>query len=217
MGSPTYLTLLHRGAEADLFIFEGSLWKAVLKKRVRKMYRTAQLDKRIRRERTNREILAMHMAKSLGVRAPTLLEANQEDCSIIMNFIEGVLARDALDSTAPSVARTILRDLGFQVGLLHAGEFVHGDLTTSNVIIGPNSRTYMLDFGMSTHTGETEDMGVDLHLFERSLITSHNNETRSFMRAFSRGYAESIGPVEARKAFKKAIIISRRGRYFALR
>ncbi len=217
MDSSTGLTLLHRGAEADLFTFELSRWKAVLKKRVRKEYRRVELDNRIRRERTAREALAMHTAKRLGVRAPTLLEVNPENCSIKMNFIDGVLARNALDSTSPLVARTILRDLGRQVGLLHDGEMVHGDLTTSNVIIAPGFRTYMLDFGMSSHTIEAEDMGVDLHLLERSLVTSHNSDTMSYMRAFSRGYAESVGSAQAHKAFKKAAVIARRGRYFALR
>ncbi len=217
LDSSTELTLLHRGAEADLFTFELNPWKAVLKKRVRKKYRILELDKRIRRERTTREALAMHAAKRLGVRTPTLLEVNPEGCSIKMNYIDGVLARNVLDSTSPSVARTILRDLGCQVGLLHGGEIVHGDLTTSNVVIAPGLRTYMLDFGMSSHTAQDEDMGVDLHLLERSLAASHTSDTRSSVRAFSRGYAESVGSAQARKVFRRATIIARRGRYFALR
>ncbi len=217
MDSSTELTLLHRGAEADLFTFKLTPWKAVLKKRVRKTYRTMELDSRIRRERTAREALSMHTAKRLGVRAPTLLEVNPEDCSIKMNFIDGVLARNALDTSPTSVARTILRDLGRQVGLLHGGEIVHGDLTTSNVIIAQGIRTHLLDFGMSSQSSEAEDMGVDLHLLERSLVTSHTTDTSSSMRAFSRGYAGSLGSAQAHKAFKKAAMIARRGRYFALR
>lgn len=217
MDSSEELTLLYRGAEADLFTFQLSPWMAVLKKRVRKTYRTVGLDKRIRRERTAREALVMHSAKRMGVRAPSLLEVNPDDCSITMTFIHGALARNALDSTSPTVRRNILRDLGRQVGLLHRGEIAHGDLTTSNIIIGHDFRTYMLDFGMSSHTNEAEDMGVDLHLLERSIATSHTTDTRTFMRTFSIGYTESIGVAKARAAFKKAAMIARRGRYFAIR
>jgi Kae1-associated kinase Bud32 len=211
------LTLLYRGAEADLFTYEMGPWTAVLKKRVRKTYRSMELDKRIRKERTAREALAMHTAKQLGVRTPTLLEVNSSDCSISMTFIHGDSARNGLDSISPSDSRVILRDLGRQVGLLHNGDIVHGDLTTSNILIDRSLKTHMIDFGMSSHTDEAEDMGVDLHLLERSIATSHTGDTGASMRAFSEGYTESVGGVWARAAFKKAVMISKRGRYFALR
>ncbi len=211
------LTPLYRGAEADLFTFEMGPWKAVLKRRVRKTYRAVELDKRIRTERTTREALAMHAAKRLGVRAPTLLEISPNECSIIMTYIHGASARSALDSTSPLDAKAILTDLGRQVGLLHSGGIVHGDLTTSNIIIDTGLRTHMLDFGMSAHTSEAEDMGADLHLLERSIATSHTGDREASIRAISRGYAESSGTARARAAFKKAATIARRGRYFALR
>ncbi len=211
------LTLLYRGAEADLFTFEMGPWKAVLKKRVRKTYRAIELDKRIRKERTTREALAMHAAKRLGVRAPTLLEINPKECSIVMTYIDGTSARSTLDLTSSSDSRVILTDLGRQVGLLHGGGIVHGDLTTSNIIIDSSLRTHLLDFGMSSHTCEAEDMGADLHLLERSIATSHTSDTGASIRAFSKGYAESSGAARARAAFKKAATIARRGRYFALR
>jgi len=217
MDSSTKLTLLHRGAEADLFTLVLARWKAVLKRRIRKTYRTAELDVKIRRERTTREALAMHAAKRLGVRAPTLLEVNPEDCSIKMNFIDGVLARNVIDPTSSSDSITIFENFGRQVGILHNGGIVHGDLTTSNVIIAPGFRTFMLDFGMSSHSDEVEDIGVDLHLFERSLATTHTRDTRAFMRAFSKGYRETVGSAQSQKSLKKAAVIARRGRYLALR
>lgn len=217
MDPPAQLTLLYRGAEADLFTFEMGPWKAVLKKRVRKGYRAIELDKRIRTERTSREALAMHAVKCLGVRAPTLLEINPNECSIIMTYVHGTSARSALDSTSPPDSKSILTDLGRQVGLLHGGDIVHGDLTTSNIIIDSGLRTHMLDFGMSSHTSEGEAMGADLHLLERSIATSHTSETRASIRAFLKGYAESVGAARARAVFKKASTIARRGRYFALR
>src|SRR5467141_5416019 len=89
---------LHRGAEADLFLSELPPWKAVIKRRVRKAYRNEELDSRIRKERTVRESSAIRDAKVAGAKSPSILGLDLERCSIIMTFVDGVAARDAIDT-----------------------------------------------------------------------------------------------------------------------
>ncbi len=211
------ISLLHRGAEADLFLTRLGSWKAVKKIRVRKAYRNHQLDARIRRERTAREASALHEAKGAGVRTPSMLDVDQQDYSISMTFIEGEVMRDQLDNLSKPRRAEILQEIGQQIGKLHLKGLVHGDLTTSNIILSSNGLPFILDFGMSSHSTEPEDRGVDLHLLQRSISTSHTLDPHSSARAIIKGYRKVLGKKEAGLSLRKQLEIARRGRYFAIR
>ncbi len=209
--------LLHRGAEADLYLSTLGPWEVIVKKRVNKSYRIGELDTRIRKERTVREASVLHEAKKAGVRSPALLDIDLEDYAITMSYIRGKLARDSLDQLEGATRLRLFRDVGRQIGLLHLGELVHGDMTTSNIIISEAQTPFILDFGMAHHSLEPEDRGTDLHLLHRSIATSHVIDTGSCLRALSKGYRETAGAMQAKRSFAKAAEIARRGRYFALR
>ena len=209
--------LLHRGAEADLFLSKLGPWEAVVKQRVRKDYRNPVLDDRIRRERTAREATALQEAKKAGVRTPSVLAVDLDKHSITMTRVAGLLARDNLDRMSPETSAGIFQELGRQIGLLHMEGTVHGDLTTSNIIISEGGIPFILDFGMSSRSFETEDRGVDLHLLRRSIATSHAVNSDHCVKAVLRGYSVAAGHRQAGLSFRKAAEIARRGRYFAIR
>jgi TP53 regulating kinase-like protein len=209
--------LLHRGAEADLYLSRMGRWDTVVKRRIRKRYRHPELDSRIRRERTAKEATVLHEARKLGVRTPVVLSVDLEATSIVMTHVKGALARDSLERVGDRSSLAFLAELGRQVGLLHSGGIVHGDLTTSNIIIVRRSTPFLLDFGLSLRSSDDEDRGVDLHLLKKSLAATHVVEEKSSSKIVSRGYKEILGPKEAHGALSKAAEISRRGRYFALR
>lgn len=209
--------LIHRGAEADLYSSEFAQWKVVIKKRVKKGYRDSGLDEEIRRERTVREASALHENRRAGVRTPTLFAVDLESSSITMSFLEGQVARDGLDGTTGSIVKEIFYELGVQMGRLHGNRLVHGDLTTSNIILVGNKIPFLIDFGMSSYSEEPEDRGVDLHLLQRSLLTSHALDSRSCVKAAFQGYRKTLGSIEANETLRKQVQISRRGRYFAIR
>jgi len=208
---------LHRGAEADLFLSELPPWKAVVKRRVRKVYRHEELDAKIRKERTVRESSAIREAKVAGTRAPSILGLDLERFSIIMTFIDGKVARDAIDTMSDSRRISLLEELGRQVGFLHSAGIVHGDLTTSNIILPEDGKPFIIDFGMASRTSEPEDRGTDLHLLQRSLIATHALDPTSSFRRVVKGYHESAGDKIAESSLRKAGEIARRGRYFAIR
>ncbi|HZD13016.1 MAG TPA: lipopolysaccharide kinase InaA family protein, partial [Candidatus Binatus sp.] len=117
----------------------------------------------------------------------------------------------------PSGRDKLFEDLGKQMGLLHARGIVHGDLTTSNLLVSPENHVYLIDFGLANYSREPEDRAVDLHLLKRSISTSHNiSEARCF-KAFSKGYSSLLGSRPASRVYEKAREIARRGRYFAIR
>jgi len=208
---------LHRGAEADLFLSELPPWRAVVKRRVRKAYRHEELDAKIRKERTVKEASAIRDAKIAGARAPSILGLDLERFSIIMTFVEGLVARDAIDMMSDSQRLSLLEELGRQVGFLHSAGIVHGDLTTSNIIVPSDGNPFIIDFGMAARSSEPEDRGTDLHLLQRSLIATHALDAASSFKRVAKGYRESAGEKTAESSLRKAAEIARRGRYFAIR
>ena len=208
---------LHRGAEADLFLSELPPWKAVVKRRVRKAYRHEELDAKIRKERTVKESSAIRDAKIAGARTPSILGLDLERYSIIMTFIDGMVARDAIDTMGNSRRLPLLEELGRQVGFLHSAGIVHGDLTTSNIILPDGGKPFIIDFGMATKSSEPEDRGTDLHLLQRSLIATHALDATSSFKRVAKGYREAAGEETTRSSLRKAAEIARRGRYFAIR
>jgi TP53 regulating kinase-like protein len=208
---------LHRGAEADLFLSQLPPWKVVVKKRVRKPYRHEQLDASIRKERTIKEASAIRDAKVAGARLPSILGLDIERFTIIMTFIDGLLARDIVDTTSGARRLALLEELGRQVGFLHAAGITHGDLTTSNIIVPEDGKPFMIDFGMARKSTDHEDHGSDLHLLQRSLIATHALDPTSSVRRVAKGYREVVGEEMARSSLRKAAEIARRGRYFAIR
>jgi TP53 regulating kinase-like protein len=210
-------TPLHRGAEADLSLTTIGPWKVVVKRRVRKEYRNPILDERIRHDRTISEASVIHEAKTAGARVPSIVGVDIENNAIVMTHMAGTVARECLDDMGRSEAQKLLRTIGEQIGLLHTAGIVHGDLTTSNVIVSPSGAPFIIDFGMSRRSVEPEDRGVDLHLLQRSIIASHRQNPSSMMNSMIHGYEKTTGKKVASSTWRKAHEIARRGRYFAIR
>lgn len=215
--SETGLETLHRGAEADLFLSTDGPLKTVVKRRVRKDYRNKALDERIRRERTLAEVSILHDAKVAGVKVPSILRVEPDSNTFWMTFVEGMVARDGLDEMRPKVAKELFNHLGAMIGLLHSHGIVHGDLTTSNIVVTSSGEPFLVDFGMARRSSDPEDMGVDLHLLHRSVAASHNHDPADLFKTLSAGYAATAGKRAHKLSWAKAREIARRGRYFAIR
>jgi len=210
-------TPLHRGAEADLSLATIGPWRVVIKRRVRKEYRHPSLDEQIRHDRTLSEASIIHEAKTAGARVPSIVGVDIENNAIAMTHLDGTVARQRLDDMSTTEARKLLRSIGEQIGLLHRASIVHGDLTTSNVIVSPSGAPFIVDFGMSRRSIEPEDRGVDIHLLQRSIVASHSKNPSSMMNAMIIGYEQTAGKKVADSTWRKAREIARRGRYFAIR
>ena len=78
------------------------------------------------------------------------------------------------------------KEIGRKVGILHQNEIIHGDLTTSNMILG--SEIYFIDFGLSFFSTKIEDMAVDLHLLKQALESKHYEIFEKCFSAVLSGY-----------------------------
>jgi N6-L-threonylcarbamoyladenine synthase/protein kinase Bud32 len=201
--------LIKRGAEAELRRTEFLGRAAIEKFRVPKSYRIAALDDDLRRFRIRTEARLMADARSAGVAVPILYDIDLLENKILMEFIEGPTVKRVLEDGGPT-ALTTAREVGRIVGRLHRAGIVHGDLTTSNMIVR-DGRIVMVDFSLGAKDMGVESRGVDLHLLKEALVSAHARATAYFREALE-GYCETMGKA-AGDVIAKVKEIEARGRY----
>lgn len=208
------MRLLSKGAEADLYIAEWYGRKVVIKRRISKAYRNPFLDLRLRASRTVREAENMHEAKKASVPTPIIYFVDKESTTLVMEYIDGLRVKEALGMLDSSEREKVCKQIGMKVGMLHSASLIHGDLTTSNMIIC-GDKVFFIDFGLSFHSHSNEDKGVDLHLLKRSLDSTHYTESHDCLKHILQGYREVSGERYTSKILKKMKEIEYRGRYFS--
>jgi TP53 regulating kinase-like protein len=207
------MTLLKKGAEASLFLADWHGRKVVIKERFPKRYRPAELDAKIRGYRTAHEPQLMHEAKKAGVPTPTIFLVNMKDAAITMAFVEGKQVKQVLTDVSRKERQDLCAKIGGLIGKLHRRGVIHGDLTTSNMILSAEGKIFLVDFGLSEKNKELEARGVDLHLMKRALQSTHYRFAEECFKHVLKGYSAVFGREEAKKVFGKIREIERRGRY----
>jgi len=208
--------LIHKGAEASLYYGSWFGKEAIFKKRIPKGYRIEQIDKILRYNRTLNEAKALIRVKTYGVLVPPVYEIDTENSTIVMKYIKGEKLKDILHSLITSKKVQYLKEIGRTIAYLHKNGHIHGDITTSNIILTPTQDLFIIDFGLHDYSDSIEDKSTDLHLFKRVLISSHGSEFTICFNAFLEGYSEGYGIEqinECRANLKNISVIETRGRY----
>lgn len=196
--------ILFRGAEAILTQQNSHLTK----NRIKKSYRLPFLDDKLRKSRTKREAKLLSKLSKI-IQVPALISTNNKD-EIKMQFIEGKKLSEHLDTLKN--ANKICRQIGNSVAILHDNNIIHGDLTTSNMILAEkDNKIYFIDFGLSFHSNRIEDKAVDLHLLRQALEAKHFKNWKTFFIYFFKGYnpkdkaliLQQLKKVESRGRYKK--------------
>lgn len=196
------LQLIKQGAEARLFACSYLGKPTIIKERFKKNYRHADLDTSITRERIKNEARAIVRCKTADVRTPCLYFVDFERRRIFMeHFEDSITVKDFIISIVTKynengsgeakILNSIAKIIGETVRKLHENNIIHGDLTTSNMLLVqktasdtandmkwlnlPNMELVMIDFGLSYIDKSTEDKGVDLYVLERAIISTHND------------------------------------------
>ncbi len=191
------MKLIGSGAEAEIFLDEKN--NKVIKKRIKKEYRIPQIDLELRKSRTRIEAKIL---KILPIKGPKLISDDRTE-TIEMSYIEGPKLRDVLKDNV-----SLAKEIGEKLAILHDKGIIHGDLTTSNMIL--NDEIYFIDFGLSFFSEKIENKAVDIHLLKQALESKHHKIAKQAFELFLEGYKKS-------ENFKKTIerfnIVEQRGRH----
>ena len=146
---------------------------------------------------------------------PAVYLVDWEGGWLMMEWIEGRTVRDVLydclgmrtkhqdDEDGNEELIELMSRIGKTVGMMHAAGVIHGDLTTSNLMLrpassspsgGPNDDSVsvtngstdfttrdmlltgdvvLIDFGLATQSVQDEDRAVDLYVLERAFGSTH--------------------------------------------
>lgn len=121
----------------------------------------------------------------------------------------------------------LMRKIGKCVGKMHAAGVVHGDLTTSNLMVKAadgqgdmseaahaaagkaDGEIVIIDFGLGAQSVQDEDRAVDLYVLERAFGSTHPR-TESLYQEVLKAYGESYKA--AKVVLKRLEEVRMRGR-----
>lgn len=200
--------IVARGAEAILYLDKHNGKTMLVKERLKKGYRIPSLDDKIRTRRTKREAKMLDKASRAGVPAPKVVEL--EKTRIVMDFIDGKTVKESLNELPKKDRVRVCEGIGEMTAVLHKNGMVHGDLTTSNMIL-KCGKLYFIDFGLGKFSQKIEDQAVDLFLLYEALKAAHfkylNDNWQNILKIYRQNYTKAP---EVLKRFEK---ISVRRRY----
>lgn len=157
------LKFLDKGAEASIFQDK----EHIIKHRLVKEYRLPEIDEKLRKFRTRREAKVLDKLEEINFPAPRLHEMCDKAMQLRMDMIQGNKIRDVLYQNPIALSE----EIGKKIGILHSNDIIHGDLTTSNMIL--DNEIKFIDFGLSFFSNKEEDKAVDLHLLRQALESKH--------------------------------------------
>jgi TP53 regulating kinase-like protein len=203
------MEVIRRGAEAEI---RRGCWLGrgvIVKSRVPKAYRHAELDRSLRAARTRTEARLMHDARALGVPTPVIYDIDLANGEITMEEVAGPRVKDALDTVDHAGIEELCGEIGRLVALLHHGGIAHGDLTTSNMILA-DGRIWLIDVSLGSRNAMTEEMGVDLHLLKEAFQSAHS-ELLDMFPSILNSYCQHFQRGD--EVIRKMRDIEKRGRY----
>ncbi|KAK3360305.1 kinase-like domain-containing protein [Lasiosphaeria hispida] len=224
--------LVAQGAEGRLYktTHITSSRPCALKYRPSKSYRHPILDARLTKARIQAEAKVLDRCCREGVPVPAVYALDAGGGWLMMEWVDGVPVRQGInvwlgerpeDDAVPDAEvadETPLVDLmnriGEAVGALHRTGVIHGDLTTSNMMLRPwaggqsngvsgedgekkkavGGDVILIDFGLATQSVADEDRAVDLYVLERAFASTHPRAERLFthvLEAYKQAYKKA--------------------------
>lgn len=201
------MKILTKGAEAILYLdkFEGE--QCLIKERISKGYRIKEIDEKLRKERTSTEISLLDKTRRANVKIPRVLE--RDKFKIYLEYLEGHKLKDVLNLMKGFQLSFVCKKIGENISKLHSAGIVHGDMTTSNMVVQGND-VYFIDFSLGRVSKKIEDQAVDLFLLYEALKSTHFQVLDEAWKHILDGYKTYSGYKEVLKRFEE---IGKRRRY----
>ena len=133
---------------------------------------------------------------------------------MMVEWVEGRTVRDVVGRRGGDALGGLMGMIGRAVGRMHEVGVVHGDLTTSNMMLRPRrtglenggiagdldgtiaagedleGEIVLIDFGLAGQSLQDEDKAVDLYVLERAFGSTHPEAEEGFQEVL-RVYGES--------------------------
>ncbi|OYT41518.1 MAG: Kae1-associated kinase Bud32 [Candidatus Aenigmarchaeota archaeon ex4484_224] len=203
------MKIFYIGAEAILYLKKESGKKILVKERIKKGYRIKEIDLKLRKFRTRREARLLKKSSFL-ISVPKVLKVDEKKFKIFMEFIEGERLREIINKLSKKEMEKICFEIGKIVGKLHSNDIIHGDLTTSNMILFKR-KIYLVDFGLGFFSNKVEDKAVDLSVLKETLKSTHYKFLKVCWTNIVKGYKKEYK--DADKILRRLDEIEKRGRY----
>lgn len=221
--------LMAKGAEANICPHQYLGEEVLLKIRIPKGYRIEEIDHQLRKSRTKKEAKLLAEAKRCGVVTPLVYDVDQKESTITMEKIAGKEVKEILSSFGEPNSLdkdmeeivAICEKIGEKVACLHNCGIIHGDLTTSNIILkkyeenvnkdkNQEYELVFIDFGLGKISNLVEDKGVDLLVFKKAISGIHHDISQLCFDSILKGYRKAE---DYQQIVNKINEIERRGRY----
>ncbi|TKY90173.1 hypothetical protein EX895_000171 [Sporisorium graminicola] len=199
----------------------------LLKWRFPKTYRHPTLSSNITASRTIMEARALLRCAKAGVAVPAVRCVDEKEGILGLELIAGKSVREWLGGGAEGEDEALIdaeeaaeaeeqdvvlserdqiklmRLIGKQLAIMHEADIIHGDLTTSNMMLRPalpdkeatvdleRDEVVLIDFGLSSVSAFAEDKAVDLYVLERAFASTHP-ASESLYRTILESYAEEV-------------------------
>lgn len=260
--------LITQGAEGLLYrtTYLTPDTPCALKYRPRKPYRHPILDARLTKQRILAEARILAKCRREGVAVPAVYCVDEAGGWLMMEWVEGAPVRVGVNAwlgtkSEEEVLRKqgggdgdgggeeadrgneelvgLMRRVGAAVGTLHGAGVVHGDLTTSNMMLRPtggrrrkeggttgvngegrggggpdvdgvlDGDIVIIDFGLASQGTHEEDRAVDLYVLERAFLSTHPRAEKLFGEVLE-GYKQAFKG--AKPVLRKLEDVRMRGR-----
>ena len=191
------MSLLQQGAEAKLYEANFFGRPCIVKERFSKRYRLPEIDAKLTRKRVSQEIRALQRCRKVGIHTPAVYFVDMIKNVIFLERLNCVTMREHIKTMRESSSNSyvelyhIAKEIGKILAKLHDADIIHGDLTTSNMMIKNDvknnddvttSDIYLIDFGLSYSSSLAEDKGVDLYVLERAFLSTHPSSEDLFAK-----------------------------------
>ncbi len=178
----------NQGAEAIIYsdIKDGE--HVLIKERIKKNYRLNIIDLKLRKNRHRQEIKLIKEARGYGIFTPKIISSNENNFKIIFEKINGEIIKDFLNNNKNY--EKICQKIGKEIGKLHLVGIIHGDLTTSNLIIRKSDIVF-IDFGLGKFSNKVEDVATDLIVLLNSINATHNKISKKCWSNIIKGYKKT--------------------------
>jgi len=191
--------IIQQGAEAVISLDEDK----IIKNRLKKGYRLDELDKKLRKSRTKAEAKIIGKLKEV-IPVPKIIESDDKE-NIVMEYVDGKKLSGCLEDLD---LKKVCKLIGENIGKMHDNDIIHGDLTTSNMIL-KDDKVFFIDFGLAFHSHKIEDKAVDLHLLKQALNAKHFKIAEEAVNIILDAY----GAEKKDLIIERINVIEKRGRY----